>query len=207
MAQDYFQLLELDAELEIARRTTNSYGESLTIFSQRLGGGVASKLETDRAEGALAEVAAAVPDLEQRIRLQENQLKVLLGQGSGSIPRGAPLTAQTVPPSVPAGLPSALLERRPDILQAEQLLRSANAQVGVTTGDFLPKIGLTALFGGVSHGAFRLDRSRLASLVRRRGRQRPAFPGRLSRRAIPPGAGLLGRGQIAIRANRPPGFP
>jgi multidrug efflux system outer membrane protein len=111
---------------------------------------VASKLETDRAEGALAGVAALVPDLQQRIRLQENQLKVLLGQGSGSIPRGAPLTAQSVPPTVPAGLPAALLERRPDILEAEQLLRSANAQVGVTMGDFLPKIGLTALFGAAS---------------------------------------------------------
>jgi multidrug efflux system outer membrane protein len=150
VAQDYFQLLELDAELEIARRTTNSYGESLTVFNQRLGGGVASKLETDRAEGALADVAALVPDLEQRIRLQENQLKVLLGQGSGSIPHGGPLTAQSVPPGVPAGLPAALLERRPDLRQAEQLLRSANAQVGVTMGDFLPQIGLTALFGGVS---------------------------------------------------------
>jgi multidrug efflux system outer membrane protein len=142
--------LELDAELDIARQTTNSYGQSLTLFDQRLGGGVASKLETDRAEGALADVAAIVPDLEQRIRLQENQLEVLLGQTSGSIPRGAPLTAQTVPPSVPAGLPSALLERRPDILQAEQQLRSANAQVGVTMGSFLPKIGLTTLFGGAS---------------------------------------------------------
>jgi multidrug efflux system outer membrane protein len=150
VAQDYFQLLELDAELAIARRTTNSYGESLRVFNQRLGGGVASKLETDRAEGALADVAALVPDLEQRIRLQENQLKVLLGQGSDSVPRGETLTAQTVPPSVPAGLPAALLERRPDLRQAEQLLRSANAQVGVTMGDFLPKIGLTALFGGVS---------------------------------------------------------
>jgi multidrug efflux system outer membrane protein len=150
VAQDYFQLLELDAELEIARRTTNSYGQTLTVFRRRLGGGVASKLETDDAEGVLASVAAMVPDLEQRIRLQENQLKVLLGEGSGSIPRGAPLTAQTVPPSVPAGLPAALLERRPDLRQAEQQLRSANAQVGVTMGDFLPKIGLTALFGGVS---------------------------------------------------------
>jgi multidrug efflux system outer membrane protein len=151
VAQDYFQLLELDKELDIARQTTNSYGQSLTLFNQRLGGGVASKLEADRAEGALAEVAAIVPDLEQRIRLQENQVKVLLGQTSSApIPRGAPLTAQTLPPSVPAGLPSALLERRPDILQAEQQLRSANAQVGVTMGDFLPKIGLTALFGGAS---------------------------------------------------------
>jgi multidrug efflux system outer membrane protein len=150
VAQDYFQLLELDKELEIARETTNSFGESLRLFNQRLGGGVASKLETDRAEGALADVAAIVPDLEQRIRLQENQLKVLLGQTSGPIPRGAALGDQTAPPSVPAGLPAGLLERRPDILQAEQQLRLANAQVGVTMGDFLPKIGLTALFGGVS---------------------------------------------------------
>jgi multidrug efflux system outer membrane protein len=150
VALDYFQLLELDDEVEIARRTTNSFGESLTLFQQRLGGGVASKLEADQAEGSLADVAATVPDLEQRIRLLENQLKVLLGEGSISIPRGAPLTAQTVPPGVPAGLPAALLERRPDIRQAEQQLRAANAQVGVTMGNFLPKIGLTALFGGVS---------------------------------------------------------
>jgi multidrug efflux system outer membrane protein len=143
-------LLELDKELEIARKTTNSYGESLRLFNQRLGGGVASKLETDRAEGALADVAAIVPDLEQRIRVQENQLKVLLGETDGSIPRGASLEDQTAPPSVPAGLPAELLERRPDILQAEQMLRSVNAQVGVAMGDFFPKIGLTALYGGVS---------------------------------------------------------
>ena len=150
VAQGYFQLLELDEELEIAKRTTNSLGESLRIFSRRLGGGVASKLETDRAEGALAAVAAIVPDIEQRIRLQENQLHVLLGRVSGSIPRHTNLGGQTLPPEVPAGLPSALLERRPDLRQAEQLLRSAGAQVGVTVGDFFPRIGLTALFGGVS---------------------------------------------------------
>jgi multidrug efflux system outer membrane protein len=150
LAQGYFQLLELDAELGIAERTTNSFGESLRIFNQRLGGGVASKLETDRAEGALEAVAAIVPDIEQRIRLQENQLKVLLGQASGSIPRGAALADQNVPPAVPAGLPSALLERRPDIRQAEELLHSAGAQVGVAVGDFFPKIGLTALFGATS---------------------------------------------------------
>jgi len=150
VASGYFRLLELDAELEIAERTTNSFGQSLTMFNQRLAGGVGSKLETDRAEGALEAVAALVPDLEQRIRLQENQLKVLLAQGSGGIPRGAPLDGQTVPPEVPAGLPSALLERRPDIRQAEELFHAAGAQVGVATGDFFPKVGLTALFGGVS---------------------------------------------------------
>ena len=150
VAQGYFQLLELDAELEIAQRTTNSLGQSLKIFSRRRSGGVGSKLETDRAEGALEAVAATVPDLKQRIRLQENQLHVLLGQVSGSIPRSGNLGGQTVPPEVPAGLPSALLERRPDLLQAEQLLRSAGAQVGVAVGDFFPRIGLTALLGGVS---------------------------------------------------------
>jgi multidrug efflux system outer membrane protein len=150
VAQGYFQLLELDAELEIARRTSNSFDQSLTIFRQRFGGGVGSKLETDRAEGALGAVAATVPDIRQRIRLQENQLNTLLGLGSGSIPRSASLSEQAVPPEVPAGLPSALLERRPDIRQAEQLLRSAGAQVGVAAGNFYPKIGLTALFGKVS---------------------------------------------------------
>jgi multidrug efflux system outer membrane protein len=150
VAQDYFQLLELDAELEIAESTTNSYGESLALFTRRLAGGIGNSLETDRAEGALAAVAATVPDLRQRIRLQENQLKVLLGQSSGSIPRGAPLGGQTVPSEVPAGLPSALLERRPDLRQAEQQLRSVCAQVGVAVGGFFPKIGLTALYGGVS---------------------------------------------------------
>ena len=150
VAQGYFQLLELDAELEIARRTTNTFGESLRLFTQRLEGGVGSKLETDRAAGALASVAATVPDLQQRIRLQENQLNVLIGHGSGSIERTATLLDQSVPPEVPAGLPSALLERRPDILETEQALRSANAQLGVAEGDFFPKIGLTALFGGAS---------------------------------------------------------
>ena len=150
VAQGYFQLLELDTELEIARRTSNSFAESLKIFNQRLGGGIGSKLETDRAEGALAAVSAVVPDLQQQIRLQENQLKVLLGLGSGSIDRTARLDDEVVPPQVPAGLPSSLLERRPDILEAEQLLHSASAQVGVAVGDFFPRIGLTALFGAAS---------------------------------------------------------
>ncbi|MGA3178792.1 MAG: efflux transporter outer membrane subunit [Verrucomicrobiota bacterium] len=151
VAQDYFQILELDAELQIAQDTTNSFGKSLAIFSQRLGGGVASKLETDSAEGELDAVAAVVPDLQQRIRLAENQLNVLLGQPSGSVPRGSnALAGQSLPPEVPAGLPSALLERRPDLMEAEQLVRSAGAQVGVATGDFFPQIGLTSLFGGSS---------------------------------------------------------
>jgi outer membrane protein, multidrug efflux system len=151
VASDYFQILELDEELRIAEETTNSFGRSLTLFSQRLGGGVASKLETDSAEGELAAVAAEVPDLQQRIKSEENQLNVLLGLPSEGLIRGTNgLVGQVMPPEVPAGLPSALLERRPDIRQAEEAVHSAAAQVGVATAAFFPQIGLTALFGGVS---------------------------------------------------------
>jgi multidrug efflux system outer membrane protein len=150
VASDYFQLLALDRELEIARETTNSFGESLRIFSQRLRGGVSSKLETAAAEAAEASAAGTVPELERQIIVQENQLRILLGLNPGPIVRQKKLLDQVFPPDVPPGLPSALLERRPDIRQAEALVRAANAQVGVAKADFFPKINLTALLGQVS---------------------------------------------------------
>ena len=150
VAQAYFELLELDEQLEIARRATNSYGESLSVFSHRLGAGAASELETSRAESALATAAAAVPDIERQIALKEDQISVLLGRNPGPIARDTTLLRQVVRPEVPVGLPAQLLERRPDLLQAEQAVRSANAQIGVAVGDFLPRVGLTALYGGVS---------------------------------------------------------
>jgi multidrug efflux system outer membrane protein len=150
VAQAYFELLELDHELEIAERTTNSFGESLRIFSQRLEGGAASRLETSRAEAALATTAAVMPDLERRITIKENQINTLLGRNPGPIPRTAPTQEKILSLEVPAGLPSRLLERRPDIREAEQSVRSANAQVGVAIGDFLPRIGLSSLYGGVN---------------------------------------------------------
>jgi len=146
----YLRLLELDEELEVASRTTNSFGDSLKIFSQRLEGGVASELETDRAEAALANAAAALPDIEQQIVLTENELCILLGRPPGPIERSASLLTQRMPPEIPAGLPSALLERRPDVRQAEQLVRSANADVGEAVAEFFPQIGLTAFLGKVS---------------------------------------------------------
>jgi len=150
VAQDYFQLLALDEELDIARRTTNSFAESLKIFGQRMQGGVVSKLETASAEALLDSTAATVPELERRIAQQENQLSVLLGQNPGPIIRNHKLLMEMFPPDVPAGLPSALLERRPDIRENEQLLRSANALVGVSVADFFPQLSLTALFGQIS---------------------------------------------------------
>jgi multidrug efflux system outer membrane protein len=149
VATTYFQLLELDQELEIASRTTNSFAESLRIFSQRVEGGTASALQSARAEAALDDAAAAVPAIRERISATENQLCVLLGRNPGPIERAAPLLKQGTP-LIPAGLPSELLERRPDVRQAEQELRSANAQVGESLAEFFPKIGLTALLGKVS---------------------------------------------------------
>jgi len=149
VATTYFQLLELDQELQIASRTTNSFAESLRIFSQRVAGGTASALQSARAEAALDDAAATVPAIRQRIWASENQLCVLLGRNPGPIERPAALLNQETP-EVPAGLPSALLERRPDIREAEQLLTSANAQVGEALAEFFPKIGLTALLGKVS---------------------------------------------------------
>jgi len=149
VATAYFQLLELDQELEIASATTNSFGESLRIFSQRVQGGTASALESSRAEAALDDAAAAVPSIRQRISATENQLCVLLGRNPGPIERPTSLLTQGLP-EIPAGLPSALLERRPDIRQVEQFSRSANAQVGESLAEFFPKIGLTAFLGKVS---------------------------------------------------------
>jgi multidrug efflux system outer membrane protein len=150
LAQAYFQLLAFDRQIEIAKRTTNSYGESLRIFTQQLAHGVTSRLETSSAEAALASAAATIPDLERQIMVEENTINVLLGRNPGPVPRSHTLLQQTLPPEVPAGLPSALLERRPDIREAEQQLRSANAQVGVAVANYLPQISLTGLLGRVS---------------------------------------------------------
>lgn len=150
VAQAYFRLLALDAQLDIARRSTNSFGESLRIFSQRLEQGVVSKLETAAAQAALSSAAATVPEIERQIVFQENLLSVLLGRNPGPIPRKAALLQQDLPFNIPPGLPSDLIRRRPDILQTEQLLHSANAQVGVAEANFFPQLSLTGLFGQVS---------------------------------------------------------
>jgi multidrug efflux system outer membrane protein len=149
VATDYLRLLELDQEMAIARNTTNSFGDSLRIFTQRLEGGTASDLEASRAEAALADAASAIPSIQEQIAVTENELCILLGRIPGPISRGSSLLA-ALPPEVPAGLPSALLERRPDVRQMEQLLRSANAQIGESAAEFFPQIGLTALLGKIS---------------------------------------------------------
>src|SRR4029453_1635461 len=150
VARAYFDLLELDAELEIARRTAESFQDTYDLFNRRLEGGAASALETSRAQAALEDTLAQVPDIERRIIATENAINVLLGRPPQPVPRGAPLDAQQGSPEVPAGLPSALLERRPDIREAEEALHAANAGIGVAVANFFPQLSLTGLLGGVS---------------------------------------------------------
>src|SRR5213594_387891 len=147
VARTYFDLLELDHELEIARRTLQTREESLQLQRRRFEQGLSTQLDVDRAEAEVAVAAATVPDLERRIAQTENGLSVLLGRNPGPIARGTPLDGQRLPPEVPAGLPSALLERRPDIRQAEQTLVSANARIGVAKAEYFPKITLTGVLG------------------------------------------------------------
>ena len=150
VATVYFQLLDLDRELEIQRAATNAYASSYQIFNDRLTNGVASRLETDRAAAALANAAALIPQLELQIATTENQLNVLLGRNPGPVPRGSLADQSSLTPEIPAGLPSALLRRRPDVLRSEQLLIAANANIGVSVANFFPQIGLTTFLGRAS---------------------------------------------------------
>ncbi|MFN8628291.1 MAG: efflux transporter outer membrane subunit [Candidatus Binatia bacterium] len=149
-AETYLELRELDLELEIAKRTRDAFEKTRDLFLQQFRGGVGNKLEVSRAEAALDSTAATIPDLERQIVAKENQICLLLGRVPGPIPRGTALTDQAYPPSIPAGLPSSLLERRPDIMLAEQNIVASNALVGVSIANFLPRIGLTTLYGGQS---------------------------------------------------------
>ncbi len=150
VAQAYFELLALDLRLAIAHGATDSFQRTYTLFRRRFEAGVASTLQTSRAEGALASTAATIPDLERQIAIRENQINVLLGRDPGPVPRGVLLVDQRMPPAIPPGLPSVLLERRPDVREAEQRLVKANAEIGMAKAAFFPRIGLTALLGAVS---------------------------------------------------------
>jgi multidrug efflux system outer membrane protein len=150
VAAAYLELLELDDQLAIANRTRDSYERTLKLFSDQHAGGLASKLEVSRAELALRTVTATVPEIERQIALNENAINTLLGRNPGPVPRTSTLLAQQMPVEIPAGLPSSLLERRPDVRAAEQQVRVANAEIGVAVGDFFPRIGLTTFYGGTS---------------------------------------------------------
>jgi multidrug efflux system outer membrane protein len=147
VATSYFNLRELDFELEIARRTLVSRQESLRILQLRQQRGVSNMLDVRQAEQLVYSATEIIPALEQAIEQQENFLSFLLGKNPSGVLRGLGLVEQQMPPSVPAGLPSDLIERRPDIRAAEQNLIAANALIGVAKAAYFPRITLTGFLG------------------------------------------------------------
>jgi outer membrane protein, multidrug efflux system len=147
VADAYFQIRALDLQLEISQRTLASRKESLQLTRTLVDHGFNTQSDVRQAEELVYTAAAQVPDLERQIEQQENSLSILLGNNPGAIPRGLKLTEQPHPPEVPAGLPSALLERRPDIREAEAKLIAANAQIGVAKAAYFPQISLTGSAG------------------------------------------------------------
>ncbi len=155
VANSYFSLRGLDQQLDIAQRTLASRQQALTLREKRFKGGITSELDFRQAESEAAVAAAAVPVLAQQVQQAETALAVLVGRSprdivSGQLPRGKAIGDISVPPPVPAGLPSSLLTRRPDVQAAEQTLVAANARIGVARAAFLPSISLTGLLGSES---------------------------------------------------------
>jgi len=149
VASAYVNLRDLDKQLEIARRTVQSRKESYDLFQLRFRGGVISELELSQVKSLYEQALAIIPFLEKAISQQENALSVLIGRNPGPIPRGKKIDALVLP-AVPAGLPSDLLARRPDIRQAEQVLIAANARIGVARSLYFPTISLTGTYGVAS---------------------------------------------------------
>lgn len=152
VASGYINLRSLDRKLEISRATAANYAGTLHVFRLRFAGGVVSQVEVAQVESQYQQAMAAIPILEQQIAAQENLLSVLLGRVPGPIPRGRSID-ELVLPVVPPGLPSSLIERRPDVLQAEQNLVAANANIGVARSLYFPTISLTGMFGSLSAAA------------------------------------------------------
>src|SRR5262245_16345315 len=149
VASGYFLLRQFDRQLEVSHETLRLNDDTVAYYRVRLEGGLSNQLEVNQAVATRAITAAAIPDIERQIALTENALSVLLGRPPGPIPRGADIQAAP-PPEVPAGLPAQLLERRPDVVQAEELLVAANADIGAAKALFFPSISLTGLLGAVS---------------------------------------------------------
>ena len=148
VASAYFALLQLDLELQITQDTVKTQEDSVRLTSLRLNRGVATRLDVLQSQQVLDTANARIPDLERQIAQEEDAISILIGDYPQGVQRGRPLEEQALPPDVPPGLPSTLLERRPDIRQAEQVLIAANAEIGVAKALFFPQISLTGSGGG-----------------------------------------------------------
>jgi len=156
VATDYFQLLELDSELRISQSTLETRQESLKLTLDREAHGIATELDVRQAEQLVDSAAESIPQLKQQIEQTEDQVSLLLGKNPGGVGRDRRFNEEYLVPEVPAGLPSALLERRPDIRAAEQTLIAANANIGVAKAAYFPQIGLTGFIGGQSSSLAKL---------------------------------------------------
>ena len=187
VAMAYFDLREYDAEIEYVRQSIQAREESVKLVAARVQGGVAGALELDQAKSLVASAQANLALLEKAQEQTENLINNLLGKQPGPVARGRSLVDQPQPPQVPAGLPSSLLERRPDLREAEQQLIAANARVGVAKAAFYPSINLTAsggyqttdLLGVVSRSGFSYSTGAFVDLPifdagRRRGNYKTA---------------------------------
>lgn len=148
LASDYFTLLQLDLQLQITRQTVSTQTDSVKLTKLRLDRGVATKLDVLQAQQVFDTANAQIPDLEREIAQEENAISILLGDYPHDVARGLPLVEQSLPPEVPSGLPSSIIERRPDIREAEQILVASNAEIGVAKAQFFPQIALTGSGGG-----------------------------------------------------------
>jgi outer membrane protein, multidrug efflux system len=148
VASDYFALLQLDLQLQITHATVKTQEDSVKLTKLRVEHGVATKLDVLQAQQVLDSANSQIPELERQIAQEENAISILLGDYPQGVSRGKPLIEQPLPPEVPAGLPSSIIERRPDIRQAEQILIAANAEIGVAKAQFFPQISLTGSGGG-----------------------------------------------------------
>ncbi len=150
VAADYFQLLELDSELQISQSTLETRRASLLLTNERQAHGIATVLDVRQAEELVDSAAESIPQLHEQVEQTEDQISLLLGKNPGNVERARAFSLDDVPPEVPAGLPSALLERRPDIRAAEQAMVAANANIGVAKAAYFPQISLTGSVGGQS---------------------------------------------------------
>ena len=183
VATAYLELRELDLDLEISKRTLASNEETLRLARRRFDQGLISELDVRQFESEVASPAAKVADFERQIAQKENQLSVLVGRNPGVIPRGSELTGTLAPLAIPAGLPASLIDRRPDVRQAEQQLHAAMARIGVAQGALMPTITLSRARprSTSSSGGFRSRSSPAGRWASRStwpgpGRRRPAIP-------------------------------
>jgi len=151
VATDYFNLLQLDYELEISRSTLETRQDSLRLTEERQSGGVATLLDLRQAQQLVSTAAQTIPALQQQVEQTENQINLLLGKNPDVVLRGRKFMEQAMPPEVPTGLPSSLLERRPDIRAAEESLIAANANIGVARAAYFPVVSLSGFLGGQSN--------------------------------------------------------